>query len=625
MLTQTVNPEQAKIKQEPTWWQNLKLKVANAYNGIVDKIKSPFTGLSHYFKQKENKDSVFLNALREKHYNLIAQESNKPNPNYGDITKLISADTKKFINNIIQEEIKKLGKPPCEFSVFTLGSMARQECGPVTDLEIGFLIKEKTVENYKYFQQLSQNLSDRLFLLGEDPEIGEKGFRLDEADNAPGPIKRFFARNLTDEQAKELQNDAIKNRDKKKMPFKGSRPFIATYDEFAEYSKPHYAQDRKKLDKLRNAAFESEWEKVQKDPKNKAKLKTNAGTAELRKEIGSWVNQMYRPFSNRELNIADSAGKKLGRNMALLYGNEPLFKRFMEKRNKIFAQKDKEGKTGRQNIAKDKMRDDVVDIIQKGKSPYITGKLDKTLDIKRGLYRFVEQFITNLGFYHQCKSQNCLDILKELQQRQIISPELSSKLNDYVQFITGLRLKEQAILKRQGFEAYLDQTEFDDDRTKLETEIKQLEESIKYMQSVPETTTEAIAAKQRALVELKDKYHHMLEMAPGNIISPSDLEQLKTKYVPIAQEIYSQAQQWTQGKENLGFSANTRPVAAGHIEESVDYVRKHPGGFFPALNLLKQKEKDLSKEQAAEFAKKCEQEKLLTMKDRLMLTFKNLW
>ena len=204
--------------------------------------------------------------------------------------------------------------------------------------------------------------------------------------------------------------------------------------------------------------------------KNKAKLKTREGTSELRKEIGSLVNQMYRPFSNRELNIADSAGKKLGRNMALLYGNEPLFKRFMEKRNKIFAQKDKEGKTGRQNIAKDKMRDDVVDIIQKGKSPYITGKLDKTLDIKRGLYRFVEQFITNLGFYHQCKSQNCLDILKELQQRQIISPELSSKLNDYVQFITGLRLKEQAILKRQGFEAYLDQTEFDDDRTKLETE-----------------------------------------------------------------------------------------------------------------------------------------------------------
>ncbi len=624
MLTQALNQEQAQKKQAPTWWQSLKQNVAMAYNGIVNKIKSPFAGLSDYFKQKENKDSVDIKALREKHFNLIAQESKKPNPNYGDVTKLISADTKQFMGQIIQEEMNKLGKPPCEYSVITLGSMARQECGPVTDLEIGFLIKEKTVENYKYFQQLSQNLSDRLFLLGEHPDIGGKGLRMDEADNAP-PHKRFFARNLTDEQARELQNDAIKNRDKKKMPNEGSRPFLATYDEFAEYSKPHYAQDKKELDKLRNAAFESEWEKAQKDPKNKTKLKTKAGTAELRKEIGSWVSQMYRPFSNRELNIADSAGKKLGRNMALLYGNEPLFNRFMAKRNNIFAQKDKEGKTGRQNIAKDKMKDDIAEIIQKGKSPYLTGKLDKTLDIKRGLYRFVEQFITNLGFYHQCKSQNCLDILDELKQKQIISPESGAKLNDYVQFITGLRLKEQSILKRQGFEAYLDQEEFDEDRIKLEKEIKQLEESINYMQSVPETTTDAIASKQRALVEMKDKYHHMLEMAPGKIISPSDLEQLKTKYVPMAQEIYSQAQLWTQGKENLGFTNNARPVAQKHIEESVDYVRKHPGGFFPALNLLKQKEKDLSQEQAAAFVKKCEQEKLLTTKDRLMLTFKNLW
>ena len=80
-----------------------------------------------------------------------------------------------------------------------------------------------------------------------------------------------------------------------------------------------------------------------------------------------------------------------------------------------------------------------------------------------------------------------------------------------------------------------------------------------------------------------------------------------------------------QGKENLGFVANARPAAQKNIDESVDYVRKHPGGFFPALNLLKQKEKDLTKEQATAFVKKCEQEKLLTTKDRIMLTFKNLW
>ncbi len=571
-------------KKAPTWWQDIKTAVYDHYQGIVNKIKSPFAGLLNYFKQDVNKDSAKLLGLREKHYKLIQEEGLKTNPDYPSITRLISADTKQYIQEMLDDEIKKLGKPPCKFSVVTLGSMAREECGPVTDLEIGFLIEEKTVENYKYFHQLSQKLSDRLFLLGEHPDIGGKGLRMDEADNAP-PHRRFWARNLSIEEAQKLQNEAIAKRDWKQMPYEGSRPYLTTYNEFATFSKPVYEQDRLFQRELAHKAFEQEWEKAKNDPKNKDKLKTKEGVLALRREIGYWVNQMHSPYNNRELNIANTAGKKLGRNMALLYGDKAHFDDFMSKKEAIFAQTDnKKHLDGRQVIAKDKMQDDIMELLQKGKSPYVTGKLDKTLDIKRDFYRFMEQFVTNLGFYHHCKSQNSLDIIQELSEKEILSTDLTAKMKDFIQFTTGLRLKEQAVLKRQGFATYIDEAEFADDKTKLEKEINNLEASIQYMASVQNPPQDTVNLKKRALVELKDKYHHMLEMAPGKLISENDLTLLKSKYVPMAHEMFQHAQKWTQGEEKLGFAQTPAPAPLANQAQD---LAKPAATFLPAMEMHK--------------------------------------
>ncbi|MGD9591186.1 MAG: putative nucleotidyltransferase substrate binding domain-containing protein, partial [Candidatus Berkiella sp.] len=503
----------------------------------------------------------------------------------------------------------------------TLGSMAREESCPVTDLEIGLLLKEKSVENYKYFYQLSQNISDRLFLLGEHPDVGGKGLRMDEADNAP-PHRRFFARNMTKEQAQQLQQEAIMNRDWKKIPYEGSRPFLTTYDEFAEFSQPEFTQDRKVQQKIAKEAFQREWLKASQDPKNKKMLSTEEGTKKLKNEIGYWVNQMHKPYNNRELAIANSAGKKLGRNMALLYGNEQNYQQFIDKKNAIFAKEEK-GVKGREKVALEKMREDITDILTKGKSLYLTGKLDKTLDIKRELYRFTEQFVTNLGFYHHCQSQNSLDIINELVARNTLSPEFAQELTDFIQFTTGLRLKEQAILKRQGYATYIDEAEFNEDKEKLEKEISLLTDAISYMQSTPDCNSDAISQKQRALVELKSKYEHLLEMAPGRIINPEDLALLKDKYIPIAQEIFKQAQLWTQGTPKLGFKCGLSEENQKVVEESVDYLKQHPGGFFPALSLLREKAKSKPVENA--FIAKCKDNDLLTLKDKVMLTAQKMW
>ncbi|HRE32981.1 MAG TPA: DUF294 nucleotidyltransferase-like domain-containing protein, partial [Candidatus Berkiella sp.] len=127
------------------WVQPIKNALYDAYTGIVNYIGNPFEGLTDYFKSPANPDKVILDQLRNQHFAQINAENQKASPDYMQVAKNITEDTKQYINKIIAEEIKKLGTPPCDFSVVTLGSMARQESGPVTDLEIGFLIKEKTV------------------------------------------------------------------------------------------------------------------------------------------------------------------------------------------------------------------------------------------------------------------------------------------------------------------------------------------------------------------------------------------------------------------------------------------------------------------------------------------------
>lgn len=537
-------------------WEQIKNLLGKAYTGILDLVKTPFDGVTKIFKGNHDKQAI--DKQRQSHFDLIEQESKKINPDYNDVTKKITKNTKSFLNRIIAEEVKKLGKPPCRFSVATFGSAARDETGPVTDVEVAFILENKSVEAYQYFYQLAQNMSDRFFLLGEHPDIGGKGLRMDEANN--GPVHyRFFARNATREQARALMQDAIMNKEFEKIPYEGSRPFIATAAEFAEYSKLGYAQDVQKLRKIKDDAFAQAWAKAQKDPKNKTKLKTEAGRKEIMSEIHYWVEQMYKPFNARELQIANEAGKSLARNVAYLYGDKGTFDHYVAKRNAVFDQKTQQGLKVRQVIAKNKLTDDVQKILQKNKGIYLSGELGKTLDVKRELYRFPEQFLTNLGLYHECKSQNTIDIAKELIARGILSVGFGTKLIDFMQYATGLKLKEQSILKRQGFAAYFDKTEFEEDKQDLEKEIKGLEASIAFLKI--NGNIKALKTKERELMRLQSKYAHLLEMAPGKIYSAQDVKGLKAR-MPFAREILNQAAAWVNGEEKLGFNLPVpKPVA----------------------------------------------------------------
>ena len=199
--------------------------------------------------------------------------------------------------------------------------------------------------------------------------------------------------------------------------------------------------------------------------------------------------------------------------MACLAGNQAMYDRFHKAREQYFNKNEQNGQTVRQNIALQLMSEDIVKNLRDDHSVFVTGKLGKTLDIKRGFYRFVEQFLTNLGFYHKCKSQNSIDIANELVSRGILSPKLGDTIVDFIQFATGLRLKEQSIIKRQGKAAYFDQNAFDEDKAEAELEIKLLEQSITHMKK-SNIDPESLSIKNREMAKLKFEYDHLVEMAP---------------------------------------------------------------------------------------------------------------
>ena len=66
-----------------------------------------------------------------------------------------SSDMIKFANDITPESVKALITPcdfsPCDFSAIAIGSLAKGEATPYSDLEYLFLVKEKSPELLQYF------------------------------------------------------------------------------------------------------------------------------------------------------------------------------------------------------------------------------------------------------------------------------------------------------------------------------------------------------------------------------------------------------------------------------------------------------------------------------------------
>ena len=70
---------------------------------------------------------------------------------------LISSRVKQFLSRVINQCVQVLGDPPCDYQVVVLGSLARDEMTPYSDLEWAILISSEE-ENCKVFFRSLTNL-----------------------------------------------------------------------------------------------------------------------------------------------------------------------------------------------------------------------------------------------------------------------------------------------------------------------------------------------------------------------------------------------------------------------------------------------------------------------------------
>lgn len=478
---------------------------------------------------KATNDRLELKQLRDKYMEQFQneQQSLKKNPNYMQITANISKDTIAYVQKRIKEEIKKIGTPPTEFCIFSMGSLAREESGFFTDLEIGILVKEKSTLIEDYFRKLIQAFSDRLFLLGEHPDVGGKGLRIDEADIAPIHLKfnmryaRWYIAN-------------------KQNAFEGSRIFITTPQEFAAMLKPHLLAHQKSYGKhALQLFFRDELKQAQQD-------NPDISLHILKAKVANFVKDSTQPFNSHEENIIKALPRHI-RNVCLLYGSQTLFDEYLTARNKYLNGKAEKHhrmyENRRQEIAFNKMATDIV-AFKKSKA-ISQALLPDMVDIKRELYRFAEQVMTNLGFYHGIHEQNTIKIAQELANKGLITYQVKNHLIELLKYLTGLRLKQQAIFKQQLKAIPTTSRTYFNQRAKLQQEIKRL-----YSQNTDPVKIAQLKAELKSLALLRPETER-------SILSPDVLELLKKRYLPMLKNLFELTNQFVRGDKEAFKKAQT--------------------------------------------------------------------
>lgn len=488
-------------------------------------------------------DRKELNDLRMRNIERYLAIKDTKNPDFVNLAQDVTQETIDYIKKRITQTVMDLGIPPTNFAVFTMGSMAREESGFYTDLEIGILVEEKNLDVLNYFKHFAQKLSDRFFLLGEHPDVGGKGLRMDEADNSPAHLK-FFARYACNTQVKSLFDSAMAKRDFDKIPFEGSRIFIATPAEFAQHADPNFLAESDKIAQaIPHEIFEEELRKALNDPANNER-----SVMDIRKEIANKL----RPMSTKEKQISGSV-ESLMRNIRFLYGYEKLFNEYLTIRERYLSGAPKNPNpfysNRREEIAFQEMRKDIVKHMGKEESAIVSGKLGKEIDIKRELYRFPEQILTDLGFWYNVGEQNTSKIAKLLVKKGVMSEEFGEKMVDLMNYFIGLRFKKQAICKKQTPAIPTTLEEFNKQKEKLEEEFQRLKDQRDVMvrSNAPQDDIEKIEKDVSHTRDALINFKKFKPLEEESILSPQEITLLNTKYLPILQELFKAAKAFIEG------------------------------------------------------------------------------
>ena len=201
--------------QKQNWVQ--AAKILNGALAILEKHSDHRSLCSHLVEKLEHLEALFIESNGLKippqrkglllHYrtqlrdarNRRIEQFQRGEP-IRKVQRFLTSAYKKILSALILDSQTLLGPSPVQWACIGMGSMARDEMCPYSDLEFAFLIEKKTETNLQYFRTLSQLLELKIINFGENNFplfgrlFGEKspqasptpsGFSMDSGGNTP--------------------------------------------------------------------------------------------------------------------------------------------------------------------------------------------------------------------------------------------------------------------------------------------------------------------------------------------------------------------------------------------------------------------------------------------------------
>ena len=132
---------------ESTWDSNLRYK--RALELIRDKVQER------------------LDAIKARYGETCVPFNPEQSQAVRETYEAIARELKEFLGSLIHECEQILGRPPCAYSVIGLGSLAKEEMTPYSDIEFAILIAEDLPEIKSYCYSISMLLNLKIIALGE--------------------------------------------------------------------------------------------------------------------------------------------------------------------------------------------------------------------------------------------------------------------------------------------------------------------------------------------------------------------------------------------------------------------------------------------------------------------------
>ncbi|CAH1272730.1 KLC4 [Branchiostoma lanceolatum] len=296
-----------------------------------------------------------------------------------DLFKDISEQRKDFIKDLVEECIKTIGPPPCQYAMVGLGSQATELVTPYSDLEFAILIEENqdTPENKEYFLNLTCYLHMKISNLGETilPAVGIKSLNDFHSED---PADSWFYDFVTP----------------RGFAFDGAMPWA---------SKTPFGRERTRTKPAVSL------------------IQTPAGMAEFQRH-----------------DIALSHGYHLSnvlRYVSYLTGDQSLVDDYMAR---VIQELDIFNEEGKTTVAVRFARASLNRVVEEAIDRKV---IDKLLDVKKEIYRRPTVTIVNLGLLNGVYATNVWDVIKEMEETGVVTKENAHHLQVLVSISGELRLR----------------------------------------------------------------------------------------------------------------------------------------------------------------------------------------